>query len=595
MNKNKEKKAITKNEKLETNSTVATILKELGPRMDSHIQRNLNTNHINYKIQYLLHDPFIMMNAYAKINKNESALIWWHKNNSSLKSFIMEEVKIIIDKIKKGTYKFKLIKKTWISKFRKGTKRLLSIPTQSDKVVQEAVRVILEAIYEPLFEEHAKLSHNLNNNYGFRPRKSYWTAVSRIEQFSKSCNIVIEGDIVSGYNNINDGVLIKLLSKRVKDKAFLKFIREMLQSGIMDCKHSKHSLNGIPQGGVVSPLLFNIYMFELDKYVYEEIMKPIIKENKDRFMDNKVWFSEYRKAMHTTNKVLKQMCTAKTAYKNGTATRNEVKQAKKDLKKKWAIWLKTHYSTVSNLKKGVFYVRYANTWIFSTICTKKEAIAIKKKIAKFLESTLKIDLDKEKTKISQISKGYKFLGFEIRKLIKNPKIMCVRQKSKINKLFIITCRTTSCQIIVEPDSKRLLAKLQRLQICDSKYRAKGKRDWLIYTDFQIVQKYSQIMRGIYNYYNCCDRMNRLYRISHILQYSCARTLARRSKITMSKIFERYGKNFRIIEKVWTQKSLKTKVAEFTNISTLRKNNKKNLTLLNEGRWITSHFMAQNIG
>lgn len=113
-----------------------------------------------------------------------------------------------------------------------------------------------------------------------------------------------------------------------------------------------------------------------------------------------------------------------------------------------------------------------------------------------------------------------------------------------------------------------------LQMCDSKYRAKGKGGWLIYTNFQIVQKYSQIMRGIYNYYSGCNRISRLYRISYILQYSCARTLARRSKITMSKIFQRHGKNLRIVEKIQSQKSPETKVAEFTNIVTLRKNGKQ---------------------
>lgn len=126
--------------------------------------------------------------------------------------------------------------------------------------------------------------------------------------------------------------------------------------------------------------------------------------------------------------------------------------------------------------------------------------------------------------------------------------MRIRQKNKKGKCSIITRRTTSRQITIEPDSKRILKKLKMLKMCDSKYRAKGKGSWLVYNNFQIVQKYSRIMRGIYNYYSGCDRISRLYRISYILQYSCARTLARRSKVTMSKIFQRYGKNFRITEK-----------------------------------------------
>lgn len=170
MNKNKEKKILTKTEK--PRKTGLAFIKKLGKKMDSHTQRNLNTSHVNYKIQYLLHDPFAMVNAYAKISKNKGALTQGHKDDNSMKSFGVEKAKVITDKIKKGIYKFKPVKRTWISKPGKKTKRPLDMPTQSDRIVQEAVRGTLEAIYEPLFEEHAELTHNLNNNYGFRPQKS---------------------------------------------------------------------------------------------------------------------------------------------------------------------------------------------------------------------------------------------------------------------------------------------------------------------------------------------------------------------------------------------------------------------------------------
>ena len=204
-------------------------------------------------------------------------------------------------------------------------------------------------------------------------------------------------------------------------------------------------------------------------------------------------------------------------------------------------------------------------------------IVLKEKIAKFLESNLKMQLDGGKTKVSHLSKGYKFLGFEIRKSIKNPKIMRIRQKNKKGKCSIRTRRTTSRQITIEPDSKRVLKKLKMLKMCDFKYRAKGKESWLIYNNFQIVQKYSRIMRGIYNYYSGCDRISRLYRISYMLRFSCARTLARRSKVTMPKIFQQYGKNFRITEKIQGQKSSEAKTVTFTDLVTLRKNdNQKKL-------------------
>lgn len=228
MNKNKEKKILMKNEKLGIKKAGLALIKKLGQRMDRHTQRNLNTSHINYKIQYLLHDLFIMVNAYAKISKNKGAVTKGYEDDNAMKSFGIEKAKIIANKIKNGTYRFKPVKRTWIPKPGKKTKRPLDVPTQADRIVQEGVRAILEAIYEPMFEEHAELTNNLNNNYGFRPQKSCWTAIIRIEQLSKLCNIAIEGDIVSAYNNVDHDILIELLSRRIKDKAFLKLIKEML-------------------------------------------------------------------------------------------------------------------------------------------------------------------------------------------------------------------------------------------------------------------------------------------------------------------------------------------------------------------------------
>lgn len=126
--------------------------------MDRHTQRNLKTSHINYKIQHLLHNPFIMVNGYVKISKNKRALTKGYKDDNIMKSFRLEKAKIIINKIKKGTYSFKPVKRTWISKPGKKIKRPLDIPTQFDRIVQEAVRAILGAIYEPVFEEHAELT-----------------------------------------------------------------------------------------------------------------------------------------------------------------------------------------------------------------------------------------------------------------------------------------------------------------------------------------------------------------------------------------------------------------------------------------------------
>ena len=138
--------------------------------------------------------------------------------------------------------------------------------------MQEAVRGILEAIYESEFREQGKITGDLSNNYGFRPNLSTWSAINKLKQRSKRCNLIIEGDIVSAYNNVDHDIMIEILKKRIKDKKFLNLIKNMLKSGIMDNKVYEHSLNGTPQGGIVSPLLFNIYLLDFDRYIYDEFI-----------------------------------------------------------------------------------------------------------------------------------------------------------------------------------------------------------------------------------------------------------------------------------------------------------------------------------
>ncbi|NJR76101.1 MAG: RNA-directed DNA polymerase, partial [Scytonema sp. CRU_2_7] len=160
--------------------------------------------------------------------------------------------------------------------------RPIDTPTQKDRIIQEALRGILEAIYEPEFKEFEEYTSGLCSNYGFRPRKSTWDAVAVLKYQGQSTNYCIEGDIVGAYNNIDHNILLNILERRIKDKKFLKLINNLLKAGIMEENRVIHNLIGTPQGGILSPLLFNIYMFEFDKFIYEEIIKPLVNNNSDK-------------------------------------------------------------------------------------------------------------------------------------------------------------------------------------------------------------------------------------------------------------------------------------------------------------------------
>lgn len=482
--------------------------------------------------------------------------------------FGVDSAKNIAKRIKNNTYKFKPVKRNWIPKPGKKKKRPIDVSNQSDRIVQEAIRGILKAIYEPVFKELGNETKDLSNNYGFRPKCSTWSALEIIEKHGKRCTTVIEGDIVSAYNNVDHGILLKILWERIKDKKFLRFIKSMLKSGVMDDKKYEHSLNGTPQGGIVSPLLFNIYMLEFDKYIYKEFIAPVQKKNKYR--ENEKMSKTYRRIKYQTTVAVEKLKETKKEYQKN---KEKIRKAKKKFKETRALKFRTPYNEIEVLKKGAVYARYADDWILALTCNKTEAEQIKEKISKFLNEYRKMQLDQEKTKITHLAKGVKFLGFEIRLNVEKPKLRRVLIKDKGGNYSRPLKRTTSRQITIEPDSKRIHKRLIAQRICKKTiktFKPTHKAEWIVYDEFEIVQKYAQVFRGIFNYYQPCERLSRLNITSYILQYSCARTLAARKKTSIKKIFGKYTTNMIIEKKIKGTKSEKIRQVKFLTLSNLRK-------------------------
>lgn len=160
-----------------------------------------------------------------------------------------------------GTYTPSDIRRVWIPKPGKTEKRPLGIPTLHDKIVQQAILMVLEAMYEPIFEQQ-------NHNFGFRPHKGCHDAIIKITQKGQGMSLAIEGDIKGAYNNVKHKTMINILSRQTDDNKFLNLIDRFMKAGIFDemSKSRTHTFTGVPQGGIVSPILFNIYMYEFDKF-----------------------------------------------------------------------------------------------------------------------------------------------------------------------------------------------------------------------------------------------------------------------------------------------------------------------------------------
>lgn len=470
-----------------------------------------------------------------------------------MKFFGIINAENIAEKFRKNCYRFKPTRRVWIPKPGKDTKRPIDTPTQEDRIVQEALRGILEAIYEPVFRKFEVGNDMTCTNYGFRPEKSTFEACKTLKMKGQRTTYAIEGDIKGAYPSVNHDILIKILQIRIKDKKFIKLIRELLESGVMDEGKYEHSLTGTPQGGIVSPLLFNIYMFEFDKFVYQSVFPTIQTQSKPKRSPKYQKLGYQMKILRTKLKEAKG--------ENKTKLKHELNELQQ-------IRFKTPSYVVSTLPKDCIYTRYADDWVLMFTGDKDTANKIKQTLSSYLHSELKLELDENKTFTTKLVNGFDFLGFTIRMGSgEDSKIMRVYQP-KLQKRTLR--RTTSRKITIYPCKKRVLNKLVTGKFCKLPDLVPiGIRSWAMFDEYDIVLKYRQIMVGLFDYYYDCDSIYLLNRVEYILRYSCAKTIATRKKITMPQVFEKYGKKLKISKRIITKKGHKTNIVTFPSLLELK--------------------------
>jgi retron-type reverse transcriptase len=379
----------------QTTKTKEKVLENIRNSVSQAIQNNQPTPIFN-NLMSIISNEEILLRAYGNIKSNRGSTTPGTQGETADEASLNLVTKLS-QQLKTNTSKFPDVRRTWVPKPIKGidwTKkenlvkygRPLGMPDFSAKLVQEAIRLVLNAIYEPIFE-------NLGVSYGFRPKFGCHNPMINIQNQTQGMSIALEGDVKAAFNELNHEGFLHLLSYRIQDKKFLNFILSMCTAGILDQMQNVRtdSLLGVPQGSIVSPLFWNIYMHEFDKYILNDIAGLIYTINKRQGRFKKSQDYIYRKFAALSRKKLKR-AEELFIYSNTTININAAIRARKFSRifyfvGKYYKQRSLAIPTVAKHKEEIrfAYFRYADDWILFTTGNKTLVQYIKNKVAAFLK------------------------------------------------------------------------------------------------------------------------------------------------------------------------------------------------------------------
>jgi RNA-directed DNA polymerase len=448
--------------------------------------------------------PEIWQLAYVNIYSNKGA-ITKGVDDETLDGMSFERILKLINSIKSGEYRPKPVRRTYIPK-KSGGKRPLGVPSGNDKLVQSVCKILLEQIYETIFHE---------DSHGFRPEKSCHTALLSIKHVWKGAKWFVEFDIKGCFDNINHLKLMEILEKRVDDKRFCKLIWQFLKAGYLEDWNYNQTYSGTPQGGIISPILANIYLHELDSFVQTEL---------DNFsVGNKRPVNpEYAKL---TNRVYNIREKLKSKGNNPALIR-ELKELRKSMQ--------TMPSVIENTDeyKRLRYCRYADDFLFGVIGSHQDAKNVLNSIKRFLKEELLLQVSPEKTGIITSKKGVEFLGYEV-KTKYDEKIVRRKIQGRVYKQ-----RSHRGNIALSIPSRKMM------EFCHSR----GYGNWetskpthrpilITSSDVEIVEAFNAELRGFANYYILASNFKRrLSRLERLSWFSLAMTLASKYKTSIVQMF-----------------------------------------------------------
>jgi group II intron reverse transcriptase/maturase len=436
-----------------------------------------------------LFNPQLYLLAYGRIYSNHGAMTPGATQETA-DGMSMEKIEAIIEAIRHERYRFSPARRTYIPK-KDGKRRPLGLPTWSDKLVGEVIRLLLEAYYEPQFS---------NQSHGYRPGRGCHTALREVDRTWTGTTWFIEGDISDCFGSLDHYKMIEILAEKIHDNRFLRLIKQMLTAGYLEDWTYNATLSGAPQGGVVSPVLSNIYLHKLDEFV-ETVLIPQYTQG-------------VRRRVNPQYNRLKTRLTYQRRRGNRAKARDLHRQ----------LWQLPSGDPHDPQYRRLRYTRYADDHLLGFIGPKAEAEAIKDQLAEFLRNELRLELSPSKTLITHArTQAARYLNYEITTQHSNHKITRGQRS------------TNGCIALRVPQ--------EVITVKSAPYRRHGK-PWhrpalQNLDDYNIVRIYGAEYRGIIQYYQLAQNVSHLHRLRWNAETSMLKTLASKYQSTVRKIAAKY--------------------------------------------------------
>jgi group II intron reverse transcriptase/maturase len=437
-----------------------------------------------------LFNPQLYLLAYGRIYSNKGAMTPG-PDAETADGMTMGKIERIIDALRRERYRFRPVRRLYIPK-KDGKQRPLGLPSWSDKLLGEVVRLLLEAYYEPQFSD---CSH------GFRPGRGCHTALREVARTWTGTTWFIEGDISRCFDQLDHQVTLATLGEKIHDNRLLRLVGQMLRAGYLEDWVWNATLSGAPQGGVLSPCLSNIYLDRLDKFV-ETVLLP-----------------GYTRGVRRRSNPLHRRVTKAIYRARKRGDHAAVRALHKQQRSLPAL------DPCDPGYRRLRYIRYADDTLLGFTGPKAEAEEIKSRLAQFLHDELKLELSETKTLITHArTSAARFLGYEIIVQHDNRKITAGR-------------RAVNGGI-------RLRVPIDVIKAKCTRYTQRGKPErrpeLMNETDHAIISRYGAEYRGIVQYYLLAGDVYRLTRLHWVMLTSLLKTLAGKHDSTVSKMARKHG-------------------------------------------------------